>query len=391
MAALGGRGYRRAVLPSCRDLFEIPDDVAYLNCAYMAPLPTAARRAGESGLAQKATPWDLSPSDFFEAAERIRRLFAELVSATADDIALVPAVSYGTAVAAANLPVARGQNILVLAEQFPSNVYPWRERARTAGAKVLSVARPDDHDWTAAVLERIDSGTAIVALPAVHWADGTAFDLVSIRRRADEVGAALVLDLAQSCGVMPFDVREVRPDFMVAPTYKWLLGPYSMGFLYVSPKWQGGVPLEHNWIVRAGSEDFAGLVSYRDEYQPGARRFDVGERANFALVPVVEAALRQLLAWGVPAIYETLGRGNRALAERLAAFGFSAVPENRRAGHYLGLRRARGLPDDLVPRLAAERVYVSRRGSCLRVTPHLYNDEGDFERLLHALERIPLP
>lgn len=391
MAGAGGTRYRLPVLPPCRDLFEIPDDVAYLNCAYMSPLLRSARRAGESGLALKAAPWELTSNDFFDGAERIRSLFAELVHATADDIALVPAVSYGTSVAAANLPARRGQNIIVLAEQFPSNIYPWVERCRSVGAEVVYVERPDDHDWTSAVLERVQESTAVVALPATHWADGTKIDLVAIRRRTDEIGAALVLDLAQSCGAMPFDVREVRPDFMVAPTYKWLLGPYSMGFLYVDPKWHGGRPIEHNWITRAGSENFAGLVAYRDDYQPGARRFDVGERANFALAPVVEAALRQLLEWDVSAIYATLGERNANLVERLEPFGFEAVPEEHRAAHYLGLRRGRGLPEDLVPRLADAHVYVSRRGSCLRITPHLYNDDRDVEHLLHALERIDLP
>ncbi len=347
--------------------------------------------AGEEGIRLKSSPWELTSDSFFATTERTRSLFAQLAHATADDIAIIPAVSYGTAVAAANLPVARGQNIVVLAEQFPSNIYPWVDRARDVGAEVDYVPRPADHDWTAAVLERIRAKTAIVSLPAVHWADGTAIDLVAVRRRTDEVGAALVLDLAQSLGAMPFDVREVRPDFMVAPTYKWLLGPYSMGFLYVDPKWHGGRPLEQSWIARAGSEDFAGLVEYRDEYQPGARRYDMGERSNFALMPVVETALQQILDWGIPEIYAALGDRNRALVERTEPFGFEVVPERFRGAHYLGLRRPAGLPDDLVPQLAAKGVYVSRRGACLRITQHLYNTDADADRLLDALRTTSLP
>jgi len=75
-----------------------------------------------------------------------------------------------------------------------------------------------------------------------------------------------------------------------------------LGFLYVAPRHQQGRPLEHNWIVRAGSENFAGLVNYRDEMQPGARRFDVGERSNFALMPMArrwhpESTGRVFAAW----------------------------------------------------------------------------------------------
>ncbi len=378
------------VLPPCRDLFEIPDDVAYLNCAYMSPLSRAAREAGERGLALKSAPWSITPEHFFTATERTRARFAELIHAEADDVAFVPAVSYGMGVAARNVPIERGQKIVVLAEQFPSNVYPWVDRAREVGGEVVQVPRPADHDWTAAVLEQIRSDTALVAAPAVHWADGTRIDLRAVRDRTDDVGAALALDLSQSLGVMPFDVREVRPDFMVVPTYKWLLGPYSMGFLYVAPRWQSGRPLEQGWIVRAGSENFAELVNYRDEYQPGARRFDVGQRSNFALMPVAETGIEHILGWGVDEIYSTLAARNREIARAAERFGFEAVPENRRGAHYLGLRRPDGLPDDLVPRLAREGVFVSRRGACLRVTPHVYTTDADVERLVGALERMAL-
>ncbi len=379
------------MLPSCRQLFEIPDDIAYLNCAYMSPLLRSARIAGERGVALKCAPWELQPPEFFSTSERTRSLIADVIHASVDDVAFVPAVSYGMSVAAANLPLARSQKIVTLAEQFPSNVYPWVERAREVGATVIAVPRPGDHDWTEAVLERIGTDTAVVAVPAVHWADGTLLELRTLRRRCDEVGAALVLDLAQSLGAMPFDARDIRPDFMVAPTYKWLMGPYSMGFLYVDPKWQNGRPIEQGWIGRAGSEDFAALIRYRDEYQPGARRFDVGERANFALMPMVEAGLEQLLEWGIGAIYETLRARNRELAREAEGRGFEVVPERFRGGHYLSLRRPGGLPDDLVAKLGARKVFVSRRGACLRVTQHLYNSELDIERFFDALADLSLP
>ena len=135
-----------------RHLFEIPDDVAYLNCAYMSPSSKAVNEAGLKGAMRKATPWTVKPSDFFAESEEARGLFAKLINAAADDVAIVPAVSYGLAVAARNLPVGSGETILVLAEQFPSNVYTWRELARTSGAEVVTVERPRDGDWTRAIL-----------------------------------------------------------------------------------------------------------------------------------------------------------------------------------------------------------------------------------------------
>ena len=281
-----------------------------------------------------------------------------------------------------------GRRILLLEEQFPSNVYAWREKARAAGAEVLAVPRPGDGDWTRAVLESLDDRVAVAALPHCHWADGGLVDLARVAERCREVGAALVLDLTQSAGALPFDVAEVRPDYAVAAAYKWLLGPYSTGFLYVAPDHQDGKPIEYNWRQRLGSDDFAGLVNYVDEHLPGARRFDVGECANFHTLPALVAALEQNLAWGVAKIAETLAARNAGIAERAAELGLKCVDPDRRAGHFLGLRFSEGVPDGLLDELKAANVFLSIRGDSLRITPHVYNDDADVDRLFDALGRV---
>ncbi len=376
------------MIPSQRHLFDLPDGVAYLNCAYMSPLLKRAAAAGAEAIARKCQPWTIAAADFFSGSERARALFARLLGATVEDIAIVPAASYGLAIAAANLPLGPGERVLVLAEQFPSNVYTWCELAGRSGGEVLTIERPSDGDWTAAVLAGLDERVRIVALPHCHWIDGGLLDLARIGGRCRETGSALVLDVTQSLGALPFDLAAVRPDFLVCAGYKWLLGPYSLGYLYVAPEHQRGRPLEQNWIAREGSEDFARLIDYRARHQPGARRFDVGERSNFALLPVSMAALEQLLAWGIEAIAASLAARTAAIAERAATLGLSSMPADCRAGHYLGLRFPQGLPAELPERLAKEQVYVSLRGDSLRVTPHLYNDEADIERLFAVLRAV---
>lgn len=378
------------VLPSQRVLFDLPDDVAYLNCAYMSPLPRQVAAIGRDALTRKERPWEILPADFFRGTDAARAAFARLLGspATPDDVALVPSASYGMATAAANLPVAPGQRVLVLEGEFPSTILTWRERARAAGAELVRLPRPADHDWTAAVLDAIDPRTALAALPALHWLDGAVLDLAAIRRRLREVGAALALDLTQSLGVMPFALDRVDPDFLVAACYKWLLGPYSTGFLYVAPRWQGGRPLEHHWYAREGSENFGGLIDYPEAFQPGARRFDMGEPSNFALLPAVTASLAQIAEWGVEQVYETAGALADLVVRRCEPLGFRAVPPGLRARHYAGLRSDRPLPERLSERLAAHRVYVSvRGGQTLRVTPHVYNTPADVDRLAEALGR----
>ena len=124
------------MIPSQRHLFDLPDDIAYLNCAYMAPLMHPVVEAGLRGVRCKARPWEIAAPDFFSDAARARGLFARIVNARAEDIAIIPAASYGMSVATRNLPLGTGQTVLLLADQLPSNLYPWRAAAR-AGAEIV--------------------------------------------------------------------------------------------------------------------------------------------------------------------------------------------------------------------------------------------------------------
>jgi selenocysteine lyase/cysteine desulfurase len=256
------------------------------------------------------------------------------------------------------------------------------------GAALKVVAWPENNDWTAAVLDSLTSDVAVAALPHVQWTSGGSLDLVRIGEDCRKIGAALVLDLTQSLGALPFSVSEVQPDFAVAACYKWLLGPYSTGLLYVAPKWHNGVPLEENWIPRANASDFSSLILYTDQYDEGARRFDMGERSNFALLPAAERAIKQILEWGVAPISETAGALNRKVAEAAEELGFAAPAEPLRAPHYLALRRKELIPKELPEMLAREKVYVSVRGSSIRVAPNVYNTVEDCERLISCLRRI---
>jgi selenocysteine lyase/cysteine desulfurase len=242
--------------------------------------------------------------------------------------------------------------------------------------------------WNARVLEAIDRQTAIVAIGHVHWTDGTRFDLEAIGAAARQVGAALVVDGTQSLGAMPFDVARIQPDALIAATYKWLMGPYSMGFAYLGPRFDGGEPLEETWIGRAGSENFKELVHYRDDYQPGALRYDVGERTNFALMPMTIAALEQVLDWQPERIQEYCRVLTAPLVERVRTLGYTVEDPEFRGAHLFGLRAPAGTDiTAIADRLRARKVYVSLRGSAIRVSPHVYNDAPDVEALMVALEQ----
>jgi selenocysteine lyase/cysteine desulfurase len=377
-----------APLGDQRAAFNVPADVAFFNTSNLSPQLEVVRAAGEAALARRGRPWTISAPDWFSDVERLRSLFARMVGAEAGSVALVPATSYGFAVAARNLPLGAGERVLVLDEEYPSGIYTWREATRRAGAEILTVTREPGQTWTEQVLAALDDRVRIVSVPNVHWTDGALVDLDRIAARARELGARLVIDGSQSVGAMPVDVGRLQPDFLVTVGYKWLLGPFAVGYLYVSPEHHDGEPLEENWIVRAGSDDFAALVEYHDEYQPGARRFDVGQRTKFELTPMAIAALEQILEWEVPRIAATLAGRTAEIASRAGDLGFDSLPPEQRGPHILGL----GLPDGTQARVAAaladSNCFAGARGRFLRISPHLHTSDADVERLATALSSV---
>lgn len=371
--------------------FSIPDDVTYLNCAFMGPLPDVVVDAGLMGLARKARPWTIASDDFTVSVDQLRYALASLlgVAGDADGVAITPSVSYGVSTAAANIHLDPGQVVVVLDQQFPSDVYGWERMAARHDGSLHTVARPVDGDWTAALLadlERLGDCVGLVSVPPCHWIDGGVIDLLAVSAATHRVGAALTIDTCQSLGAQPLDVAAIGADFVFGATYKWLCGPYSVGFLWAAPDRRDGEPIEHGWTARANSHCLSCLAEYTADYQPGARRYDVGEVANFALVPAALAGVHLVSSWDP----ERTARHARTLTNRIAAgaeaLGLSVAPEHLRAPHLMGIRLDGSTTAEvLAPTLADEGVHVSVRGDAIRVSAHGFNTPDDVERFLAVL------
>ena len=370
-------------------LFDMEDGVTYLNAASYTPLPRTTYEAGLKGLARKYRPWAMNGAEPPAEAERVRGLYGGLISAPARDVAIVSSTSYGVAVMAKNLPVSAGQEIVVITDQFPSNIFSWRHLAEETGAILKVVPWPENGDWTPNVLNAIGPNTAIATLPPCHWADGTRLGLVAIGERCRKIGAAFCIDATQTAGAMPMDMDEIQPDFMVASAYKWLLCPYTLAFLYVAPHRQNGTPLEqHRWNM-ADVQAEATEVEYPKEFADGAGRFDMGERNNFINMPMAVASLEQLTAWTPVAIQDTL-RGLTDLAAELARErDWKVVPDKNRVGHFLGVRPTSQPPSDIGAQMKAKGFHISLRGgNSIRIAPYLFNNANDIRRTFAALDDL---
>ncbi len=381
------------MLPSQRHLFDLPNDIAYLNGAYMSPQLKSVESAGKIALRRKNRPYEIQLDDFFQPVQALREAYAKLINCPAPGrIALIPSVSYGMAAVANNLPLQPGDNIVLTQEQFPSNYYAWERAAKTSGASIRVVDPPVSDTrgqaWNAAILEAIDERTVMVAMGHVHWADGTLFDLKAIRERATEAGALLVIDGTQSVGALPFDVQELQPDALICAGYKWLMGPYSIGLAYYGPAFDNGLPVEENWINRVDSHDFRNLAQYQPQYQPMSARYNMGEQSNFILVPMLQAAIDQLLAWGVGRIQEYTRALLQEPLQELQQLGCSVEPAADRAHHLVGVRLPKGADmERFRQQLQEEKVHVSIRGNAVRVSCHLYNEEWEAEGLVRAVRK----
>ena len=379
------------MLPSQRALFDIPRDVAYLNAAAWSPLPRATLEAARIAASRKAQPWKLA-ADFSERQHaRARAAAAALIGADPHDVALVSSVSYGVAIAGKVLTLARGSRALVLENDHTSPVLEWITRADTQGFTVETVRQPADGDWTAAVLEAIERPGApplsLASISSVHWSDGALLDLQKIRDALRLRGAALLVDATHTAGVVTTDVKALDPDFLVFPTYKWLLGPYGRAFVYIAKRHQNGVPLEQTAFGRRNVKAENPVYFADTRYLPDARRFDMGERDHFISMEMAAIGMEMMANWGADAVVARLSALTRRIADNLKSSNVKRPDDRFRAPHILCLRFPNSALGEIIAKLAHEQIYVAPRLGRMRISPHVYNDEADVDRFVAAVTR----
>ena len=378
-----------------KHLFDIPEEITYLNIAAQSPSFKSIYEAGLEGLKQKNRPYSITIPDYFEPVIELKKLFAELVDV--DDynrIATIPAVSYGIATVANNIKLNAGDEIIVIHEQFPSNIYAWQKLADKYNAVIKTIKAPNTDvnrvkQWNESIIDAISDKTAVVAMGNIHWSNGSLFDLKTIRQKTKTHNALLIIDGSQSVGVLPFSVKEIQPDAPICAGYKWLFGPYGCAYAYYGAYFDNGVPIEENWSNRLNSENFSGLTNYESQYKPLANRYSVGESGNFIYVRMQIAALKQVIEWSPKKIQEYCKTISANAVKDLRALGCVIEDDNYRSHHLFGIK----LPDDLDVNilksvLAEQHIFVSFRGNYIRISCHLFNTSEDFKKLVACMSSV---
>jgi len=368
-----------------REQFASFEPTVYLNCAYHGPFPRVTAARIQQAIELKCYPYRLETPDFFDPARRVREQLARLVGADPAEIALTNSATQGIGIVATGLGFRAGDEVVVAASNFPSNLFTWLH-LRRLGVRV-HVLKPDSgyvrpEDVAAVVGPR----TRVVALDWVSYNSGVRIDLAAIGEIAHRYGALFLVDGTQGVGALEIDVRALPMDVLVVAAYKWLLGPYGTGFAYFSNQAQARLELQVvNWFSVEDSENFDALPAEEFTLVKAARIFDVPETASFLNLHGLEASLEFVEVAGVRTVTEHCKHLLGALREGLLECGYGAALVSRPELASTILTFSATAPvatRELYSKLKANHIEVSMRQGLIRVSPYLYNNEDDIRQLL---------
>ncbi len=361
---------------------------AYLDHAAVAPLPAPARDVITSWSQGAAESGDVHWLDWAEDVERTRRLCSTLLGSRPEHLAFVHNTTAGIGLVAEGFPWRAGDNVVTLANEFPSNLYPWMNlRERGVEARLVPIER-GRVEWEE-ILQRCDERTRLISVSWVGYASGWRMDVGSLVRRAHEQGILVFLDAIQGLGVFPMDVVDTAVDFLAADGHKWMLGPEGAGIFYIRPEHLDLLhPIGVGWNSVVQANDFDKIEL---NLRPEARRFEGGSQ-NMVGVMALGASLRMLADSGLASGESTIAHRVLAITDyacsRLQEVGACVV--SQREGERRSGIVAFHLPghDSRELRAACLRagVVLSCRGGNLRISPHAYTNQEDIERLMEVIQ-----
>jgi cysteine desulfurase / selenocysteine lyase len=369
-----------------RTEFPWADETVYLNHASIGPLPERTRLALEAFNRRRAMPFRLPDRDLFGTLTESRRLIAQLIGATPEEIGLTVNTSFGLGVMARALPLTPGDVVVVSDREFPANVYPWvrlREQAITVELIPTTAGGwPDE----ARLLERVqDPRVRALAVSLVQFSNGYQVDLAALSAATRRTGAWLIVDAIQGIGQLQLDLRTIEVDILACGGQKWLLSPWGSGFVYVRrPLIAQLSPPVTGWMAFEGTDDLTRLTAYSDALRDDGRRFELATLPyqDFA---GMNASLGLILELGVERIQAHLQRLHRPVLDWAERAG--AAVTSPRGGHGSGIV-CLAPPDvaDVHRRLKAARIICSLREGSIRLSPHGYNTIEEMERVAAVLD-----
>lgn len=373
--------------------FTDPAPRVWLNSAHQAILTDAGRAAAHEAVRWKAEPWELTQERFDGVPKRLRAAIGNLVNVPADDIILANSASYGLNVVASGFPWQQGDEVLVMAGDFPSDILPWLRIEQQQDIKVKRI-RPNNVVVEPDELEAsITSNTRLFCITLVHSLSGHAIDLDAIGAVCRAHGVTLMLNISQALGARPLDLSTAPVDAVTSVGFKWLCGPYGTGFCWIRPELRTQMKTtKAYWLaMQTAAELGAPMADIQLPDRIDARAYDVFGTANFFNFVPFTASLEHLASIGLEKIrdhdqalvqrfidgldqtkFQITSRTD-ATARRSTLIFFTHRDENKNKAIHEALKQAD--------------IYTSLRAGRLRAAPHLYNTAAHIDAALEALHR----
>ncbi len=370
---------------SYRHEFSDFSPTIYLNCAYQAPCPLVAADRFRQAIELKSNPSLQDKSDYFRLPKSVRTRIARLVGSDPTEIAVTTSATQGIGIVAAGMGLGVGDEVVVASSNFPSNLFTWLH-LRRKGVDV-KVVNPTDGEVTIEQMAAVvTKRTRVLALDWVGYTSGYRIDLTAFGKLIHDFGGIFVVDGTQGVGAIELDLNAVPVDVMACAAYKWLLGPYGTAFAYVQRDLIGKLDLAViNWYAVEGAENFDSLPKDQFTLIHDARVFDSGETGSFINLSGLDASLEYVEGVTTKAVYAHCRALLDRLGQGLLACGYT-LSEAAQPGHestILGFHASTlEATARLHARLRAHHIGVSLRQGMIRVSPYLYNDEADIDRLL---------
>ncbi len=376
MSELDWREFRR--------LMPVTRGWAYLDHAAVAPLPEPTKQAinswAEAAAVDGVTVW----STWARQVEHLRESLASLLGALVEEIAIVHNTTEGINYVAEGLDWRPGDNVVTLADEFPSNQYAWINLA-TRGVETRRVPTVEGVVDIDRLADSMDRRTRVLAVSWVGYASGWRNDLDRLTALAHERGAMILVDAIQALGVTPLDVRKTPIDFLAADGHKWLLGPEGAGVLYVRREHLDRLrPMNVGWHSVVHDHDFQHIQL---RLKPSAARYEGGSQNMVGAIGLA-ASLDLLMRFGAEALYRRIEEITDLACERLRQIG-ATIRSDRSPEHKSGIvifDPPNGAPEAIRKLCRQRGVVLSCRGGGLRISPHAYNDASDLDRLIEALK-----
>jgi cysteine desulfurase / selenocysteine lyase len=368
-----------------RSEFPVAARWAFLDHAAVAPLSAPAVAALHEYAASLAENGIAVVAQWLSRLGQVRKLAARLINAPSpDDVYFVPNTTHGIGVVAEGYPWQAGDNVVLAAEEYPSNQYPWMNLAHR-GVEVRVVPSRGNRVSIDDIRAAMNVQTRVLTVSAVEFASGFRHDLDALGELCRERGVFFFVDAIQALGVIPLDVQKTPIDALSADGHKWMLGPEGAGFGYIRREW-----VERLHPIGVGSQSVVhpwAFTTIDFTLKPHAGRWE-GGAYNVPGITALGASLELLLNAGIADIEHRVMELTDYLCDKAVSRGWE-IFSSRAAGEKSGIVSLTipGIPaDDVVKRCRAAGVIVTNRANRVRVSPHAYNTFEDLDKYLDVVK-----